>query len=132
MSEQLESSIQLAVNGTLMRGLALNNNLLTVGARFVREATTDACYRLWSIDDIHPAMLRDPGGGAAISLEIWALSPAAIASILQNEPPGLCVGRLTLADGGIVLGVLGEPYICKGQQEITHHGGWRQYMDSQR
>ena len=50
----------LAVNGTLMRGLALNPNLLKVGATFVREDATDACYRLWSIDDRHPAMLRTP------------------------------------------------------------------------
>ena len=38
--------ILLAVNGTLMRGLALNPNLLAVGARFVRETTTAPTYRL--------------------------------------------------------------------------------------
>ena len=37
----------LAVNGTLMRGLELNPNMLAVGATFVREDETDACYRLW-------------------------------------------------------------------------------------
>jgi hypothetical protein len=30
--------VLLAVNGTLMRGLALNGNLVAVGAAFVREA----------------------------------------------------------------------------------------------
>jgi hypothetical protein len=38
--------IPLAVNGTLMRGLALNGNLLAVGATFVREAKTKPAYRL--------------------------------------------------------------------------------------
>ena len=58
----------LAVNGTLMRGLELNGNLLRAGARFVREARTLPSYRLWSIGDVHPAMLRSSKGGSAIAL----------------------------------------------------------------
>ena len=50
--------VLLAVNGTLMRGLELNPNLLEVGATFVRETTTEPCYRLWSINDRHPGMVR--------------------------------------------------------------------------
>ena len=52
MSEGAVEKTLLAVNGTLMRGLELNPNLLAVGATFVREDQTDACYRLWSIDDL--------------------------------------------------------------------------------
>ena len=59
----------LAVNGTLMRGLALNSNLLAAGATFVREARTRPVYRLWSIGDVHPAMVRVRTGGAAIALD---------------------------------------------------------------
>ena len=66
-------TVQLAVNGTLMRGFALNRNLLAVGATFVHEAVTAAIYRLWSIDDQYPAMLRVTAGGAAIALEVWAV-----------------------------------------------------------
>jgi hypothetical protein len=49
--ERMEArlNVRLAVNGTLMRGLALNGNLLAVGATFHREATTIPTYRLWSI-----------------------------------------------------------------------------------
>jgi gamma-glutamylcyclotransferase (GGCT)/AIG2-like uncharacterized protein YtfP len=54
----MSETVNLAVNGTLMLGLELNNNLLAVGATFVREATTEPTYRLWSIDDRYPAMLR--------------------------------------------------------------------------
>lgn len=39
-------NVRLAVNGTLMRGLELNGNLLTDGATFIREAMTEATYRL--------------------------------------------------------------------------------------
>jgi hypothetical protein len=120
----------LAVNGTLMRGLELNANLLAAGATFVREDSTDACYRLWSIGDRHPAMVRTPGG-SRVALELWAVPLAALASILQNEPPGLAIGKVVLADGAIVLGVLGEPFLCEGQREITAFGGWRAYIKAQ-
>lgn len=124
------TTVYLAVNGTLMRGLELNKNLLAVGARFVREATTDAAYRLWTIQDRHPAMMRFREGGRAIALEIWELPAVAIATILQQEPPGLCIGFVTLADGEPMLGVLGEAYLCESGIEITQWGGWRAYMAS--
>jgi len=121
--------IQLAVNGTLMRGLELNKNLLEVGAKFIREAKTKKCYKLFSINDIHPAMYReDNGGGNEISLEIWELDGDGLVSVLINEPPGLCVGKVQLDDGTTVLGVLGESYIFKDQKEITSFGGWKEYI----
>ncbi|HEU5194738.1 MAG TPA: glutamyl-tRNA amidotransferase, partial [Methylomirabilota bacterium] len=94
----------LAVNGTLMRGLDLNGNLLAVGASFVREARTAPHYRLWSIGDRHPAMVRVANGGAAIALELWSIPAAGLASII--------------------------PILCEGQREITAHGGWRAYVAS--
>jgi hypothetical protein len=118
----------LAVNGTLMRGLALNGNLLAVGAHFVREARTAPLYRLWSIGDRHPAMMRATTGGAAIAVEVWSVPAAGLATILRQEPPGLCIGKVQLDDGGEVLGLLGEPVLCEGQREITAHGGWRAYV----
>ena len=121
----------LAVNGTLMRGLELSPNMLAVGASFVREDQTDACYRIWSIDDRHPAMLRTPGAGTNVALEIWSVPLVGLAAILQNEPPGLSIGKVVLRDGSIVLGVLGEPFLCEGKREITAHGGWRAYTAAQ-
>ena len=121
----------LAVNGTLMRGLELNPNMLAAGATFVREDRTDACYRIWSIGDRHPAMLRTPGTGTRVALEVWSVPLEGLASILQNEPPGLSIGKVVLQDGSIVLGVLGEPFLCEGQREITQYGGWRDYTAAQ-
>ena len=126
----IKQSALLAVNGTLMRGLELNPNLLKVGATFVREDQTDECYRLWSIDDRHPAMLRTPGEGAAVAVEVWDVPLQGLAKVLQSEPPGLCIGKVKLADGSIVLGVLGEPFLCEGRREITEYGGWRAYIAS--
>ena len=117
----------LAVNGTLMRGLELNPNLIAVGARFSHEALTAPCYRMWSIADRHPAMMRVTTGGASLALEIWSVPPAGLAVVLQREPAGLAIGKVLLSDNTEVLGVLGEPFLCEGRVEITAHGGWRAY-----
>ncbi len=128
----MTATVHLAVNGTLMRGLELNPNLLRNGATFVREDATDACYRIWSIDDRHPAMIRTPGEGTNVALEIWDVPVKGLANILQSEPPGLAIGKVVLRDGSIVLGVLGEPFLCQGKREITQFGGWRAYVASKR
>ena len=124
--------VLLAVNGTLMRGLALNPNLVAAGATFVREDETDACYRIWSIDDRHPAMIRTPGEGTNVAVEVWDVPVAGLASILIAEPPGLAIGKVVMRDESIVLGVLGEPFLCEGKREITTYGGWRAYVASKR
>ena len=123
-------TVRLAVNGTLMRGLELNGNLLKAEARFLYETTTSPDYRLWTINDCHPAMLRVRSGGFAIALEVWEVPAPALATILLEEPPGLCIGRLTLANGEAVLGVLGESALCETGREITQWGGWRTYIAS--
>lgn len=121
-------NVRLAVNGTLMRGFALNARLVAAGATFERETLTVPTYRLWSIGDRHPAMVRVAHGGRPIAVEVWDLPAAGLATILLGEPPGLCVGKVRLSDGEEVLGVLGEPALCEGQREITEYGGWRAYL----
>ena len=115
-----------------MRGLELNDNLLAVGATFLREATTEPAYRLWSIDDRYPAMLRVREGGAAIAVEVWKVPAEGLAKILLQEPPGLCIGKVRLCDGEVVLGVLGEAICCENKHEITQWGGWRAYINAQK
>lgn len=124
-----QSDVLLAVNGTLMRGLKLNPNMVAAKATFVRETKTEAAYRLWTINDEHPAMLRvTDGTGVKVAVEVWSVPPAGLAGILLNEPPGLCIGKVRLEDGSIVLGVLGEPALVEGHREITRYGGWRAYL----
>ncbi len=121
----------LAVNGTLMRGLDLNQNLLDVGAEFNREAQTAPCYQLWSINDCYPGMIRaNARNGVKIALEIWEIDAAGLINILEHEPPGLTVGRVLLENGEEILGVLAEPYLVQGKAEITTYGGWRNYINA--
>lgn len=117
----------LAVNGTLMQGFELNQFLVEIGAKFISSACTAPIYRIWNIDNLYPAMLRDGQGGAAISVELWDISPGSLATILENEPPGLTVGRVLLEDSRSVLGILGEPYLVLNGEEITQYRGWREY-----
>ncbi|SAK62226.1 amidase [Caballeronia pedi] len=117
----------LAVNGTLMRGLELNHNMIAAQGEFVREDRTDACYRIWSIKDRHPGMQRVSSGGVAVSLEVWELPMANLGALLLSEPAGLAIGKVVLADGSEVLGVLAEAWLVEGQKEITASGGWREY-----
>jgi hypothetical protein len=60
-------------------------------------------------------------------VEVWSVPAAGVATVLLQEPPGLSIGKVKLADGSVVLGVLGEPILCEGQKEITQFGGWRAY-----
>jgi len=121
------SSVLLAVNGTLMRGLELNPNLLSVGATFVREDRTVPDYRIFSINDRHPGMYRVTTGGVSVAVEVWSVPTGGLADILVKEPAGLCIGKVKLAHGEELLGVLAEAILCTGQREISEFGGWRAY-----
>jgi len=117
----------LAVNGTLMRGLELNPNLLAVGATFVREDRTVPAYRLFSINDRHPGMYRVAADGVSVAVEVWSVPNGGLAEILIKEPAGLSIGKVSLVSGEETLGVLAEPILCAGQREISEFGGWRAY-----
>src|SRR5262249_3474473 len=112
-----------------MRGLQLSNHLVDVDARYLRDAYTTPEYRLWSIDDRHPAMIRTNGSdGVAVHVEVWRGPFEGIAAVLLREPPGLTIGKVRLGSGEEVLGVVGEPALVEGHREITEHGGWREYL----
>ena len=125
-------AVLLAVNGTLMRGLKLNENMATANATFVREAATEPAYRLWSVDDDHPAMIHvTDDSGTAVKVEVWAVPRQRLAGLLESEPPDLAIGKVRLDDDSTVLCVVGESAAVAGQREITEYGGWRAYVEAQ-
>ena len=119
----------LAVNGNLMRGLARNDNLLRLNAFFLTEARTAPLYKLYSVNDRHPGMIRVSEGGAEIALELWNIPPVGFADILQNEPDGLSVGKIILSDNSKCLGVIAEAALVEGMRDISPFGGWRAYLE---
>lgn len=123
-------STLLFVNGTLMRGLALNPNL--DGATFIGAFETAPRYRIFSIGDVHPGMFEvAPGeGGIAVPGELYDLPADVWARVEAGEPPGLYRGPVTLADGRVVPGILFPREMTEGQREITSFGGWRAYWEA--
>ena len=119
----------LAVNGTLMRGLELENNLKAVSAIFIKESQTEKAYRLFSINDEYPAMVKD-AKGSAIDVELYEISEQGMQEVLSKEPEGLTIKEITLIDGSKVQGVVGLPFIIENRKEITKYGGWRNYLTS--
>lgn len=124
-----KNSLILAVNGTLMRGLELENNLKAVSAIFIKESKTEKAYRLFSIDDKYPAMVKD-AKGSAIDVELYEISEQGMQEVLSKEPEGLTIKEITLIDGSKVQGVVGLPFIIENRKEITNYGGWRNYLAS--
>ena len=123
----MNDKVLLAVNGTLMRGLELENNLKDVGASFIKESQTERAYRLYSIDDCYPAMIKDKDG-LSIDVEVYELSKEAMQIVLSKEPEGLTIEKIKLINGQEVYGVVGLPFIIKNRKEITSYGGWRSYI----
>lgn len=123
----MNDKVFLAVNGTLMRGLELENNLKEVGASFIKESQTEKAYRLYSINDRYPAMVKDDNG-ASIDVEVYELSKEAMKIVLSKEPEGLTIEKIKLIDGQEVYGVVGLSFIINNQKEITSYGGWRNYI----
>lgn len=120
----------LAVNGTLMRGLELEDNLKQANALFIKESKTEKAYRLYSINDKYPAMIKVDCGGNTVDVELYEISEEGLKEVLAKEPPGLTIKEITLIDGSRVQGVVGLESITKGQKEITTYGGWRNYLKS--
>lgn len=118
---------QLFVNGTLMRGLALNGNL--EGATFLGEFRTAPSYRIFSIGDVHPGMFEVADGELGISVpgELYVLPDEVWERVESGEPPGLYRGPVELEDGRVVPGILFPRAMTDGHREITEFGGWREY-----
>jgi allophanate hydrolase len=122
--------IPLAVAGAHLRGEALDHQLVDRGARFVETTTTAPVYRLYAMTASvppKPAVVHVGTDGAAIEVDVWAVSPAALGAFLQEVPPPLCLGTVELTDGRQVTGFLSEPRALDGALDITAHGGWRAY-----
>jgi gamma-glutamylcyclotransferase (GGCT)/AIG2-like uncharacterized protein YtfP len=122
-------ALELFVNGTLMRGLGLHKNL--DGAEFLGEFTTEPCYRLYSIDDIHPGMFKVAEGGVAVKGEMYRMSDEIWRSVEDGEPPHLYCGPVQLDNGETVNGILFPQDIAEANHaDISEYGDWRKYIAS--
>jgi allophanate hydrolase len=122
--------IAIAVVGAHLSGMALNGELKQLGGRLLEANSTAPDYRLYALHTTppKPGMLRvEAGTGAAIEVEVWALSAAAFGKFVAEIPPPLSIGTIRLADGRGVKGFLVEPEGVNGARDISAFGGWRAF-----
>ena len=127
--------VRVAVVGAHLRGLALHGQLVERDARFVADTATSPDYRLFALpagaDGVaRPGLVRTPGAGAAVAVEVYAMTTAALGSLLALVPAPLAIGTLQLADGDTCLGFLCEQHAVTDATDVTAAGGWRAYLAS--
>lgn len=126
-----ENETAIAVVGAHLSGLSLNGELRALGGRLLQATRTAGNYRLFLLptQPPKPGLLRaTEGQGAAIDVEIWALSLEAFGRFVANVPPPLSIGTIALADGSSVKGFLAEAAVTAGARDITDFGGWRAFL----
>jgi allophanate hydrolase len=114
--------------------MPLNGELKALGARFLAATTTAPDYRLFALAGTSPpkpGLLRVAAAGAAIEVELWALSAAAFGRFVAAVPPPLSIGTLRLADGREAKGFLVEAAATDAARDISRFGGWRAYVAAQ-
>jgi allophanate hydrolase len=127
----LPGTVTLAVVGAHMSMLPLNPRLTELGARLLRADRTAPTYRLYALPGEgvqRPGLVRVPGDGESIELELWELSPAALGALLSEVPSPLAIGRVQLAGGTEVAGFLCEGHAVDEARDVTEHRGWRAYL----
>jgi allophanate hydrolase len=131
-----EGEIPIAVVGAHLSGMPLNGELRTAGGRLIDRAATAPHYRLYALPGTKPpkpGLLRvKNGAGAAIEVEVWALSASAFGRFVAAVPPPLSIGTLELDGGRAVKGFLVEAEAVAGARDISGFGGWRAFMAQER
>lgn len=124
---------RVAVVGAHMQGLALNGQLLEVGASYVETTRTAPEYRFYVLPGTspeRPGLVRVHSEGVAIEVEVWDLSWAALGTLMGKVPAPLAIGTLRLEGGESVKGFLCESYAAQGARDVSELGGFRNYLKS--
>ncbi|HEY3674116.1 MAG TPA: allophanate hydrolase [Acidimicrobiia bacterium] len=122
--------LRIAVVGAHLTGQPLNHQLTDRGAVLCASTATADEYRLYALATTppKPGLVRTPGRGAAIDVEVWAIDTAGFGEFVAAIPAPLGIGKVQLADGSEVPGFVCEPYAIDDAPDITEHGGWRAYL----
>ena len=130
----MDATVKVAVCGAHMSGLPLNGQLTNLGASLVSKTTTSANYRLYYLAGFtptRPGMIRVKKEGARIELEVWEIAVSNYGSFVTLIPAPLGIGRVELADGTWVQGFVCEAYATEDAEDISDHGGWRNFLEHQ-
>lgn len=128
----MAETIELAVCGAHLSGMALNQQLLDRAAVLLKATWTTPEYRLYALagSPPRPGLVKVDTHGSAIPVEVWQMPAAALASFLQGIPAPLGLGKVSLQGGKQVIGFICEPIGVQDARDITAYGGWREYVAS--
>jgi allophanate hydrolase len=125
------SLIDVMVCGAHMSGLPLNKQLIERGAWQVATTRTAPIYRFHALPGgppFRPGLVQVKDGGVAIDVEVWRMPVEHFGSFVAGIPAPLGIGRVKLEDGSAVSGFLCESLGVADATDISHLGGWRQYV----
>ncbi|MBX2857977.1 MAG: allophanate hydrolase [Cellvibrionaceae bacterium] len=124
-------TVDVAVCGAHLQGFPLNWQLSERGASKLCATTTAKAYRLYALaggPPYRPGLVRDETNGEKIQLEVWRIPKALFGGFVAEIPQPLGIATLELADGSWVCGFSCEAYATDNAKDITHFGGWANYM----
>jgi allophanate hydrolase len=128
----LPGCIALAVVGAHLAQQPMHWQIIEAGARLLKCTRTAPGYRLYALEGTKPpkaGMVRDDRhDGKGIEIEVYAMPEDRFGAFAAAVEAPLTIGNLVLESGETVKGFLAEPYAVQGATEITHLGGWRQYL----
>lgn len=125
-------TLQLAVCGAHMSGLALNWQLTDRGGQFLRTARTSEHYSFYALPGgppERPGLVRTGAVRAqSVAVEIWSLPMDQVGGFLAGIPSPLGLGTVELMDGSTVKGFICEASGIAGARDISDIGDWRAYL----
>lgn len=121
--------VDIVVCGAHLRGQPLNSQLTTHRAIFIEQTQSGRGYRLYALPDgKRPALVRSPGDESAVEVEVWRMPLVEFGSFATRVSAPLGIGEVELADGRRCSGFICEHEGLGEATDITHFGGWRQYL----
>lgn len=123
--------ILVAVVGAHLVGFPLNSQLVERGAKLLDVTQTAPKYEFFELSSrpiLKPGLVKQSGTGKSVEVEIWAMPKQHLGSFLALIPSPLGLGKVELIDGREVVGFICEPYGIEGATNISHTGGWRNWM----
>ena len=129
-----EHSVKLAVVGAHLSGMPLNFQLTTRHATLLEKTRTASQYKLFALKNTTPPKpgLQHHGKGRSIEVEVWDVPRAYFGDIVAEVPAPLGIGNVKLIDGTWVKGFICEDYALTDATDISHFGGWRDYIYSKK
>lgn len=124
-------SVDLLVCGAHMKDLALNHQLIDLGANFKKRTTTSEHYALYCLaggPPLRPGLVRSQNEGQKIEVEIWRIPKKQLGALLVQIPHPLGLGSVELDSGEWVKGFICESIGIEGATDITGTGGWRNFL----